>query len=205
MGLLKNLLGGRSRADTASSQFTEASAAEEESGSPNATRKDLVKVVLRDTMRKHGVPSDWIECRILSATTRQRKSGLHVQFIMLKGEEQLLTYVHAFQDSYWRELERYDGKCRDWLFSIGWQFVGKSKTDVLTMPKFDGWDDDTQPPEQESNAQPDVQDTQPPEDHEEQIESDLAALYAIRDAAMSQPAGLGELPPAKPRPHKPGR
>ncbi|HSI53229.1 MAG: hypothetical protein ACAH21_14855 [Ramlibacter sp.] len=176
-----------------------------------------MKVVLRDSMRKHGVPSDWIECRILSATTRQRKSGLHVQFIVLKGEEQLLTYVHAFQDSFWRELERYDGKAREWLFSIGWQFMGKSKTDILSMPKFDGWDEDTLPPEPEPQPRParqevrdarheqDAQDTQPPEDQAEQIESDLAALYAIRDAALSQPADLAELPPATPRPHKPGR
>ena len=44
----------------------------------NAPRRELVQVILRDTMRRHGIPSDWIECRILSAVTRTGRRGLHV-------------------------------------------------------------------------------------------------------------------------------
>jgi hypothetical protein len=55
----------------------------------------------------------------------------------------------------------------------------------------DGWDDDTQPP----------QDTQPPEHDADELATDLQALYAIRDAALSQPAELTAQPSTKP----PGR
>ncbi len=89
------------------------------------TRRELVHVVLRDTMRKHGIPSDWIDCRILSAQTRQGKAGMHVQFVVRQGDEQLLNYVHAFQDSFWEEILKFDPQAREWLFSVAWQFDGK--------------------------------------------------------------------------------
>src|SRR5882724_5634186 len=100
MRFLKKIFGGFT--SSRSSQFHES---ETNLGtattSPNAPRRELVKVVLRDTMRKHAIPSDWIDCRILSAVTRQHKSGMHVQFIVREGEARLLEYVHAFQDSFW--------------------------------------------------------------------------------------------------------
>ena len=86
------------------------------------TRRELVQVVLRDTMRKHGIPSDWIDCRILSVQTRQLKAGMHVQFVVRQGDEQLLNYVHAFQDSFWEEILKFEPQAREWLFSVAWQF-----------------------------------------------------------------------------------
>jgi hypothetical protein len=43
------------------------------------------------------------------------------------------------------------------------------------------------------DAHPSEQDTQPHADHEEDLRSDLARLYAIRDTAMDDPAA----PPSK--------
>jgi hypothetical protein len=147
--------------------------------------------VLRDTMRKHAIPSDWIDCRVLSVVTRKHKAGMHVQFIVRQGEEQLLPYVHAFQDTFWQQLEKFEAHPRDWLFSLAWQFDGNGKA-APAMPLSDGWDEDTQPPQ-------DTQDTQPPEEDPDELATDLQALYAIRDAALSQPAELTRLPDAKPK------
>ncbi|MDB5872030.1 MAG: hypothetical protein JWQ07_1472 [Ramlibacter sp.] len=216
MGLLKNLFGGAGRVDPpagTSSQFHETESTIGQLGSANAPRREMVMVVLRDTMRKHGIPSDWIDCRILSVLTRKRRSGMHVQFVVLKGEEQLLDYVHAFQDSFWLELAKYETRPRDWLFSVGWQFEGNSRTDINAMPSFDGWDGDTLPPEEDRLPQDMAQDTRPPEDgqpsegHEEDLEEDLKQLFAIRDAALHRPAEGADLPSEaeEPRERGPGR
>ena len=194
MGLLKKLLGGGaggSRSNGASSQFHESETTAQRASSHNAPRRELVQVVLRDTMRKHGVPSDWIDCRILSVVTRQRQAGMHVQFIVRQGEERLLPFVHAFQDTFWLELEKFEAHPRKWLFSVAWQFDGPGAGAQALMAGADAWEDDTQPP----------QDTQPPEEDPEALATDLQALYAIRDAALSEPTPLAELPKAKP----PGR
>lgn len=192
MGLLKKLFGGdgESASKPASSHFHESESAANRSNPENAPRRELVQVVLRDTMRKHGIPSDWLECRILSVVTRRRKTGMHVQLIVKQGGERLVQYVHPFQQTFWAELGRFEAKPREWLLSLAWQFDSDAHHPDGGF-SAQGWDeDDTQPP--------DAQDTQPPEEDPEMLASDLQALYAIRDAALSEPASLTELPPAPP-------
>ena len=189
MGLLKKFFGGEPAASgrSASSQFHESESTARSDTSANAPRRELVHVVLRDTMRKHGVPTDWLECRVLTVVTRHRKIGMHVQFILKPGGEGIVDHIHAFQQTFWRELEKFEMRPRDWLFSLAWQF----DTDVSRQagaPATQGWDDST-------NADAD---TQPPEEDEEVLRTDLQALYAIRDAALSRPAELAHLPPPPP-------
>lgn len=198
MGLLKKLLGGESGGAKAgagpSLQFHESETTAQQAASVNAPRRELLQVVLRDTMRKLAIPSDWIECRILSVVTRKHKTGMHVQFIVRQGEDQLLPYVRAFQDTFWTELEKFEARPRDWLFSLAWQFEGERRVSPA-MPA--GWDVDTRPPDDARDAR-DVHDTLPPDDAED-LATDLQALYAIRDAELSRPAALEELPADKPR------
>jgi hypothetical protein len=200
MGLIKKIFGA-DKGPSDSTQFRESKSAPlgqsvGRTVSENAPRRDLVQVVLRETMRKHGIPSDWIECRTLSVLTRQHKQGMHVQFIIRKGDERLLEYVHAFQASFWREIERFEPRARDWLFSLAWQFDGKAGRNFDGMP---GLGANFAP--QRRAADEDEVPTQPPEADPEEIASDLAALQQ----AMSQPADLAELPEAAPRAHRPER
>ena len=140
-------------------------------------------------MRRHGIPSDWIDCRILSVVTRQRMSGMHVQFIVRKAQTRMLSFVHEFQRSFWHGLEQFEPKARDWLFSIAWQFDEPDDA-ASSRPVTPEWTAvETQP----------AGDTQPPELTDE-LETDLRALYAIRDAALSEPAPLAESPAAPSRP-----
>ena len=184
MGLLKKLLGGGSgspRRGGASSQFHESETTAQRTSSENAPRRELVQVVLRDTMRKHGIPSDWMDCRILSVVTRKHQTGMHVQFIVRQGDDRLMPFVHAFQDTFWQELEKFETNPRNWLLSVAWQFDGLG-TGVPALAAAEGWDDDTLPPDQDPA----------------ELASDLQALYAIRDAALSEPMPVSGLPQAKP-------
>jgi hypothetical protein len=187
MGLMKKILGRGANGTTAadeSPQSDESDKAADHSKGRD-TRRELVQVVLRDTMRKHGIPSDWIDCRILSMQT-QRKAGMHVQFVVRQGDEQLLNYVHAFQDSFWEEILKFEPQAREWLFSVAWQFCGKAERGFAPPPSPDARTDATALQESEEG------DTQPQNEDAEDLESDLQALYAIRDAALSQPTGAGD-------------
>jgi hypothetical protein len=95
--------------------------------SRNAPRRELVQVVLRDVMRRHGIPSAWIDCRILSVINRNSRPGLHVQLIVRDGIDRLLTYVPAFQTGFMEEIVRFDPGVEDWLFSLSWQFYNLGK------------------------------------------------------------------------------
>jgi hypothetical protein len=189
MGLLDKLFGKGEAAREApleSSQFHESETTAQQLGSRNAPQRELVQVVLRDTMRKHGIPSDWIECRILSAVTRNRASGMHVQFIVAKERSGLLDYVYAFQDSFWEELEKFEPRAREWLFSVAWQFDGPAPPAKQSMPA-PGWG---------AESCSGDGDTQPSDIGSDELESDLRALYAIRDAALGQSGDTAPVPPA---------
>jgi hypothetical protein len=199
MGLLDRFLNrGYSKGVPQSTQFHESDTTVEPEGSRNAPRRELVHVVLRDTMRKHGIPSDWIDCRILTVVTRQGTPGLHVQFIVLQGEDRLLDYVHAFQNSFWIEIERYEAKVREWLLSVSWQFEGEPAHDLESLPGPGTWigDVDTQPSEIDHAALAE-------DEHAADLASDLKALYAIRDAAIAPAAEPAAEPPVAGGGHPP--
>jgi hypothetical protein len=194
MGLMKKFFGGGANGATAADDESQSDESDKAAGHSKSrdTHRELVQVVLRDTMRKHGIPSDWIECRILSATNHQRKSGMHVQFVVRQGDGQLLDYVHTFQERFWEEILNFDPQAREWLFSVAWQFCGKAERDIA--PLRDPGARTDEPADQESEAG----DTQPQYEDEEDLASDLQALYAIRDAAISQPTGAGDSPSPRP-------
>jgi hypothetical protein len=121
-----------------SAQFQE-SDYNSESGSRNAPRRELVQVVLRDSMRRHGIPSAWIDCRILSVVTRSNRAGMHVQFIVRDGIDRLLSYVPAFQTSFMEEIARFDPRVDDWLFSVSWQFLHFNAKVASLMPDPAVW------------------------------------------------------------------
>src|SRR6478735_2054768 len=139
MGLLKRIFGSNGTHDPDGAgewqQFHETgSTSNEAEASRNAPRRELIQVVLRDTMRKHGIPSDWLECRILSTISRSGRAGLHVNFVVRQAHEQLLGYVFAFQDSFLSELARFEPRARDWLVGVGWEFEGHGASSSQGAP-----------------------------------------------------------------------
>jgi len=205
MGLIGKIFGnGREKEASASTQFRESEPdSSDQEASRNAPRRELVQVVLRDTMRKHGIPSDWIECRILSSVNKLGRHGLHVNFVVKEAHDRLLAYVFAFQDSFEREIARFEPRVRDWLLSIGWEFQGFNAAEMpdprtwaqsgpapLTpMPAFAQPREDVFPPTEDPDAEPPKTD--------EDIQRDLQALFAIRDAALADAAAERPTPGAR--------
>lgn len=195
MGLIKRILGsGAAPAKAgsgASTQFAESQGATslEKAKSRHGPHRDLVRLVLRETLRRHGIPSDWIDCRVLSVLTRQHKSGMHVQLLVRGADQQLLPYIHAFQESFWEQILKMDPMAHDWLFSVGWEFYGKAQQGFSGMPDPRSWDAG-------GDTQTEESDTLPPEQVDD-VEIDLQALQAV----MSAPAELTDLPGGQPRSH----
>ncbi len=182
MGLMSKIFGaGAVDTSTGGSPLPEDEDLVQQAKMPGTPRRELVQVVLRETMRRHGVPSDWIDCRVLPVMTRHQKAGVHVQFLVRKGDQQLLGYVHAFQESFWVEMLKFEPQANDWLLSVAWQFYGSAIRGFTPLPEPGAWTDEARPLPAEAVGKP-VQ-TADAED----LESDLQALYAIRDAALSQP------------------
>lgn len=199
MQLIKKLFGrGPDAAATGESAQFQDSEPGAEAGSGNAPRRDLVQLVLRDSMRRHGIPSAWIECRIVSVLSRDARTGMHVQLIVRDGVDRLLTYVPAFQTSFMQEVTRFDPRASDWLLSLSWQFQNLTAVASAKMPEPGVWAAAPTPPLKSPGpstpaptvaALPQVVPAVPAKASldaagDAEMLEDLQALYAIRDAAL---------------------
>jgi hypothetical protein len=201
MGFIGRIFKGKDKdregGGPASSQFYESEPSSGDEQSRNAPRRELVQVILRDTMRKHGIPSDWIECRVLSTVSRTGRPGLHVNFVVKQAHRQMLGYVFAFQDSFERELARFESRARDWLLSIAWEFLD-FKVEEQPDPRTFAFSGPAPLAElKETRTAKAFAPTVDPRAEfeapksEEDVEQDLRALFAIRDAALADAAGKG--------------
>lgn len=154
-----------------------------DSSSPNSrisSRREVLHIVLRETMRQHGIPSDWIECRSLSMVSANKSTGTYVTLIVRNGHDRLLPYVPAFQASFRKALERFDPRLGDWLRGLAWQFEldEANPADMPTSGAWTGASDGMEVKEVEAQGGGDAD-----------LESDLQALFAIRDAALNEAKG----------------
>lgn len=173
MSLIKKIFGKEASASSRSTQFHDSEPTTAEPGSRNGPRRELVQVVLRDTIRRHGIPSDWIDCRILSVANNNKTEGMHVHLIVRKGHDRLLTYIPAFQGSFMQAIIKFDPRVADWLLSLSWQFEGMTERQHATMPDPGAW---VAAPIQSAAAKA----------QEDEVAQDLKALFAIRDAALQR-------------------
>jgi hypothetical protein len=220
-------------------------------------RRDMVRMVFVDAIRRHGIPSDWIECHTLSLAQQDRRMGLYVTLVVRDGQDRLLSYVPAFQTSLREALERNDPRLTDWMHGIVWQFgerkgAAQAATATAPAPASPAVPQTSNPSAPEMSLQaaapkapapqptpsPAVNPQLPPVDlmfglvpkteagepaavpvppaaavpaapapaqEPDDLEDDLRALFAIRDAALSEPASLAEQSPPPPTRPEPGR
>mgnify|MGYP001616975846 CR=1 FL=1 len=170
-------------------------------------RREAVHMVLRETMRQHGIPADWIEGRTLKLVDPVRATaGTYVTLVIKGGQDRLLTYVPAFQASFREALARFDPRVFDWLRGVNWEFADGSAAPAAAQPKAKAaalapgpapalaLAPADPPPNSGFDPPPSLipAPQSPPEADEH--ERDLQALFAIRDAALRPSDG----PPAAP-------
>lgn len=110
-----------------------------EDGSDNAMRRQLVQVLLRDVLRRHGIPPTWIECQMLLVSSRSRGSGMYVRLVIRHWDDQLLNYAFAFQNVLLAEIARFEPKASEWLHGISWQFEMAETCPHTTLPDKSFW------------------------------------------------------------------
>lgn len=143
--------------------------------SRGSSRREVVHIVLRETMRQHGIPSDWIEGRTLSMVSSHKATGTYVTLVVRDGFDRLLPYVPAFQASFRKALERFDPRVGEWLRGLAWQFEAE-EVPPGAMPAAHSW--------LSPAAGLEVKEFSSASDAD--LQSDLQALFAIRDAALSE-------------------
>lgn len=174
MGLLTRMFGGATQAPPASpprsSQFPGDSKFGERDAQAN-TRRELVRMLTRDTLRACGIPERWVEAQILLEPARNGQTYIHLHLVLKQWDERMLKFGLAFQRKLRAELERIEPGAREWLLSVAWQYDVGDQCPYLKMPEPSVW------------AQPDPGNALDRE--EQEMQADLARLFAVRDAHLA--------------------
>jgi hypothetical protein len=206
MGMLDLLLGKKadaaaraarqSRPAPPSTEFA-ASQLSASGASGQSVRKDLLKVVLRETLLRNGIPQGWVGADMLRTTSPRREQGLHVRFLVRRWEPRLLLHGPAFEQEFAHRLVLMDPLAADWLMGFSWQFALDDDTACPPMPHPATW---TAPPlSQAPEGAP--YETKPGDIIEgpvvipkpaDEIRADLDQLMALRDADMKRHAPAGD-------------
>lgn len=104
-----------------------------------ATHRELVRVVLRDTLRMHGIPTEWIGCEILTRSRKNDGEALLIQLLIHHWHEGLLRYAPLIQTQLLQGLQRFDPASDHSRHTVSWRFSPACKSPHTDMPPPSFW------------------------------------------------------------------
>ena len=167
-----------------------------EDGSDNAMRRQLVQVLLRDLLRKHGIAPHWIELQMLVVSRSSRGTGLYVRLIVRHWDARLMNYALALQNALLADIARFEPRASEWLHGISWQFEMTDSCPYTTLPDKAFWAETVKPAKPVIPASPPTPASNPsafaptaptePRSEESEALEDLQRLFQVRDQILGK-------------------
>lgn len=110
-----------------------------------ASRRELLTMAVRDTLRRHGIPAEWIHAEANPVLTRRSVRAIQLRLVARHWDPALITCVVALQKSIAARLARLDPASAEWLAGISWKFEPEDESLCPTLPSADFWQDDSRP------------------------------------------------------------
>jgi len=107
--------------------------------STHSNRRELLRVVLRDTLRRGGIPADWITAEVMASMSRQRTPGVFWRLMIRHWDERLPNHCVALQNALITRLHMFDPLAEEWLTGISWQFVLADESHCPALPHPGAW------------------------------------------------------------------
>ncbi len=102
-------------------------------------RRELVRVVLKDTLRLHGVPLDWLACEVSTVARSGSEEELRVDLVIMKWQEKLLRYIPALSQQLLLGLDRFDPSVDHSGYQVSWRFSPDCGCPFMQMPEPAYW------------------------------------------------------------------
>lgn len=103
------------------------------------SRRELIRVVLKDTLRLHGVPLSWLACEVIVIRRASSAEEVHIQLVITKWNEQLLRYACALQQQLLLGLDRFDPSVDHSGYVVSWRFSPDCGCPYPMMPDPKVW------------------------------------------------------------------
>ncbi len=106
---------------------------------PAISDRELIRVVLRDTLRKNGIPTDWIGSQIASRTQAGQATAHQIQLVILKWHEGLLRFAPLLQQQILQSLQQFDPQTDHSAHTVVWSFAPNCGCPYTTLPAPSYW------------------------------------------------------------------
>lgn len=106
---------------------------------PAISSRDLIRFVLRDTLRKNGIPTDWIGSQIASHAQAGQPTAHQIQLVILKWHEGLLRFAPLLQQQILQSLQQFDPQSDHSGHTVVWSFAPNCGCPYTTMPAPSYW------------------------------------------------------------------
>lgn len=110
---------------------------ERDSASQGA-RRDLLRMALRDTLNRNGIPTAWVGMEMLPAVGATRGS-VHVRLLYKHWNPDLLVYSVALQNQLAERVRAFDERAGTWLRGFSWQFALSDESECPQPPASADW------------------------------------------------------------------
>jgi hypothetical protein len=107
--------------------------------SQSATRRELLRVVLRETLQRHGIPAQWIGAECLTTTSRTGERGVHWRLLIKHWDPRILMHSVALQNALIKRVMTFDPVASAWLSGISWQFALADESECPPLPHPGSW------------------------------------------------------------------
>ncbi len=104
-------------------------------------QRELVRVVLKDTLRNFGIPAAWLGCDVTALSGRARGQDLLVRLVVQKWDERLLPFLPALQKMLVVGLDRFEPSIDHSGYVISWQFAPDCGCPHQNVPGASFWAD----------------------------------------------------------------
>jgi hypothetical protein len=204
MSFFQRLFGtaGRAQSAPASQPHSQLSSSppSQQGVSGGTTRRELLRVVLRDTLHRQGIPADWIGAEMLSTTSHAGQQGVHWRLLVKHWDPRIITHAVALQHALIKRVTSFDPMASAWLDGISWQFALEDESGCPPLPHPGSWTSQVAPAREQTAGPASeggviegpvrIGDVPPPapESDEQAARADLDQLFAIRDADFRQHA-----------------
>lgn len=105
----------------------------------DARRRELLRMAVRDTLHKNGIPAAWIGAEILASPTPGRERGVHLRLLVKHWEPKILECAVALQQGVKARVLCLDPLSSAWITGISWRFDIADETVCPDLPDPAYW------------------------------------------------------------------
>ncbi len=188
---------------TNSTQFG-ASQLTQGAASVHSVRKDVLRVALRETLTRNGIPPSWMTAEMLRTNSTKREPGMHVRFLLQHWDPRLMLHGPALERDFMERLLALDPQAQSWMVGFSWQFALPDTDACPGLPHPGSWTASASPPSEPAPAAPT---TRPAGIIEgpameprpiDEVRADLERMLAVRDGDMKRQGEGDNFAPTRP-------